>query len=80
MVIENAMLDTIVMQQLMQNVSQVYSLLTYITGGVVGLYVILILIRWYELRKMKTVMNHVEMHLRRLSQDVHQLKVERHRR
>ena len=76
MVVEN-----MIIEQLQSNVAQVYSLLTYVTGGVVGLYLILIVIRWYELRKMKTVMKHVEFHLKRISQDVHQLKVQaRHKR
>lgn len=75
MVVEN-----IIIEQVQGSITQVYNLLTYVTGGVVGLYLILIVLRWYELRKMKRVMNHVESHLKRLSQDVHQLKIESRRK
>ena len=73
-------IENVLIEQMQQRMTDLYSMLTYVTGGVVGLYFILIIMRWYEMRKMKTVMHHVEDHLRRLSKDIHQLRLELNRR
>lgn len=66
---ESAMVD-----QLLYSITHVYELLKVLVGGVAGLYLIMIAIRWVEMRRMKKVMRHVEAHLRRQSHELTELR------
>ncbi len=61
-------------EQILYGLNQVYDLLKVVSGGLAGLYLVTIVMRWYEMRKMKRIMRHVEHHLKTQQRDIEQIK------